>query len=50
MALDEITILSSDLEENDIEKVEDIELVFRIINSDNYQTIIETEPITFSTE
>ena len=48
MALSEITIMSSDLEENDIESVEDIELMFRIINPETYQTIIETEVINFS--
>ena len=48
MALSDITIMSSDLEENDIETVEDIELVFKIINPDTYQTIVETEPIAFS--
>ncbi|MGI5906491.1 MAG: hypothetical protein ACOX85_09585 [Candidatus Pararuminococcus gallinarum] len=48
MALSDITIMSSDLEENEIETVEDIELVFKIINPDTYQTIVETEPIAFS--
>lgn len=48
MALSNIIILSSDLEENDIESVEDIELVFKIINPNTYQTIVETAPIAFS--
>lgn len=42
MTLSGITIYSSDLEENDIETVEDIELVFRIYNADNYSTFIES--------
>ena len=50
MALDDITIMSSDLEENDIEAVEDIELVFNIVDPDNYRSIFETEPIAFSTK
>lgn len=50
MALDDITIMSSDLKENDIEAVEDIELVFNIVDPDNYRSIFETEPIAFSTK
>ncbi len=50
MALDDITIMSSDIEENDITSVDDIELVFKIFNPDTYQTIVETDPITFSTK
>lgn len=37
MALSDITILSSDLEDNGIEKIEDIELVFHIINPDTFE-------------
>lgn len=48
MALDDITIMSSDLEENGIETVEDIELTFKIIDPNTYQTLIETNPIAFS--
>ncbi|NLJ40045.1 MAG: hypothetical protein GX352_00300 [Clostridiales bacterium] len=50
MALDDITIMSSDLETNSIESVDDIELTFTIINPDTYQSIIETDPIAFSTK
>lgn len=49
-AVDEITILESDLEENGIESVEDIELTFRIYNPDTYDTIDETDSIAFSTK
>jgi hypothetical protein len=48
MALDEITILSTDLEKNGIKSVDDIELAFEISDADTYHTIIETEPISFS--
>jgi len=50
MVLDEIIIMSSDLEENGIEAVEDIELVFKIVNPDTYRTIVETDPIAFTTK
>lgn len=48
MAIDTIDIFSSDLEENNIESIEDIELSFHIINTNNYQTIVDTDPIGFS--
>ena len=48
MAIDEITILSSDLEENDIETIEELELSFHIYDPDTYRTIVDTDPITFS--
>ena len=48
MAMDSITILASDLEENGITAVEDIELKFRIVDSDTYNKIDETDPISFS--
>lgn len=47
-AVDSITLFDSDLEENDIDSVEDIELSFKILNSKNYNIIDETEPIGFS--
>ncbi len=48
MAFDEITILSSDLEDNGIETVENIELSFHIYDPDTYENIAETSPISFS--
>lgn len=50
MALDSIDIMSSDLEDNSIETVDDIELVFNIMNADTYETLKETDIITFSTK
>ncbi len=47
-ALDEITILSSDLEENGIDKVEDIELNFHVYDADSYDTIFDTGVVYFS--
>lgn len=48
MALAPITILSSDLEENGISEVKDLELSFNIINPNSYETIYESDPIPFS--
>lgn len=47
MAIDEITIFSTDLEENDITQIEEVELTFHIYNADTYKTIVDTDPITF---
>ncbi len=49
-ALDEITILSSDLEENGIEVIEEVELNIQIYNADSYETIHESGPILFTVE
>ncbi len=50
MAIDDITLLSSELEENDIEKIEEVELSFHIYDLDSYSTIKDTDPITFAVE
>ncbi len=50
MALDDITIMSSDLVENGIKSVDTIELSFHIYDSNTYETIIDTAPITFTTK
>ncbi len=47
-AIDDITIFSSDLENNNITEIEEVELKFRIVNSDTYDKIDETSPISFS--
>ena len=47
-ALEDITILSNQLEENGIESIHNVELKFHIYSSDTYETIADTEPITFS--
>ena len=46
--IDDITIMSSELEENGIESIDEVELKFRVYNSDSYETIAESDPITFS--
>lgn len=49
-SLDEITIMSSDLETNGIEKIEGIELKFHIYDTETYDTITDSNTITFSVE
>ncbi len=49
-SFDDITIFSSDLEENGIDKVNDIELSFHIYDADSWSTICDTGAITFSVD
>lgn len=49
MALSDITIMSTDLEANDITSVDTIELSFRVFNTSTFTGIVETDPITFET-
>jgi hypothetical protein len=49
-AIDDITLMSSELEANGIKKVGEVECQFRIYETDTYQTINETNPITFSAQ
>lgn len=50
MALDDITILSTDLENNNIDSVDEIELTFEVYDNDTYDTLLESEPITFKAQ
>lgn len=47
-SFNDITLFSSELEENGITEVKDVELKFRIYNPDTYNEIDNTEPISFS--
>lgn len=47
-ANDEISIFSSDLEENGIEQIENVELSFIVFNKDSFSTIFESELISFN--
>lgn len=47
-AVDEITLMGSTLEENDITSIDEIEVVFTAHDSNTYSTIFESEAITFS--
>ena len=49
-AIDDITIMSSELETNGIESIDEIELQFNIYNVDTYDTIADSDPITFSAQ
>lgn len=50
MSLDEITILSTELETNGIERIDEVELKFHIYEADSYRTITDSEPITFAAQ
>lgn len=47
-SIEDITIFSSDLEENGIESIEEVELKFHIYDANTYNTIKDTDPIVFS--
>ena len=49
-SIDEITLFSSELEENGIEAIEEVELKFHIYDANSYSTITDTDPITFSAQ
>lgn len=49
-AIDEITIMDSDLEENDITSVDNVELEFEIENADTYDKIAESGEVSFNTK
>ena len=44
-AVESIDLLSTELEENGIEKIEEIELKIKVLNADTYEQIYETDPI-----
>ncbi len=48
-AIDDITLFSSDLEDNGITSIDDVSVSFRIYNSDSYDSIDTTDQLTFST-
>lgn len=48
MALSEITLLSNELEENGIKSIDEVELKFHIFDADTYNTIKDTDVISFS--
>ncbi len=48
-SIDDITVFSSDLETNGIESIEEVELKFHIYDVETYNTIADSDAITFST-
>ena len=49
-AMDSITFMSSDIEENQIGSIDEIELSFHIFKTDGWDTIQDTEPVTINLE
>ena len=47
-AVDSITFMSSQLEQNDIKEIKDIELSFHVFRMDNWDTIVDTPVVTIS--
>lgn len=48
MALSEITLMQSELEENDISNVEEIELVFNLVDAKSYMTLYTSDVISIT--
>lgn len=46
----DITILSTDLEDNGIESIDDVELKFHIYNASTFETIADSDSISFSAQ
>ncbi len=49
-SINDITIMSNELEENGIESIDEVELQFNIFDVDTFETIADSDPITFSTK
>lgn len=47
-AIDASTLMESDLEDNDIEEIEEIEMTFRILDAGSWKTIAESDPVKIS--
>lgn len=47
-AVDTITFLSSDLEKNNIESIDEIELSFHVFDVEHWDTIVDTAPVTIN--
>lgn len=47
-AVDSITFLSSEFEENSIAKIESVELSFHIFDTETWNTIVDTETVTIN--
>ncbi len=47
--IDDITLMSSDLDSNGITSVDDVELVFRVSDPDTYDNIFTSDAVSFST-
>lgn len=47
-AVDSITFMSSDLEENEISEIEDVELSFHVFDMTGWDTIADTELVNIT--
>ena len=47
-AIDTITFMDTELEENEIDTIEDVELSFHIFNMEDWETIVDTEVVNIS--
>lgn len=47
-AVDDITFMSSELEENEITSIENVELSFHIFDTDSWDTLVDTDVITIT--
>lgn len=50
MSVNGITLMASELEENNITSIDEVELKFRIYDAQSYSTIAETDAISFSAQ
>ena len=49
-AIDTITFMSSNLEENEIETIEEVELSFHVYDMEHWDTVVDTAPVTIKFE
>ena len=49
-SIDDITIMARDLEANGITSVDQVELKFHIYNAERYDTIADSDEITFTAQ
>ena len=47
-AIDTVTFMSTELEENEIETIESVELSFHVFDLDTWDTIVDTSPVTIN--
>ena len=47
-AVDTITFMESDLSENDITAINDVELSFHVFDFENWETIVDTEVVNIT--
>ena len=43
-----MTFLDSELQDNNITEISELELSFRVVDSETYRTVFDTQPVTIS--